>query len=302
MIKRLRHCAAVAVLGLLALAGPAGAQVQTARINGAHIAYRDLNRFARGVPLVMITGYGSTMAEWDPSLIARLARHRRLILLDNRGIGRSTGSVRGLTIRRMANDASGLIRALRQRRVDVLGWSMGGFIAQELALDNPGLVRRLILASTDPGSPHTVTGSPSVIRVLTNPATTPTELFPILFPADQQVRANTWFRSIVSQPGVTGADFAVPATTAAAQKAATTTGWLHAKEGSYARLPKLTALTLVAYGTRDVIVPAANAQLLLHRLPHARGVRMTDAGHAFLFQDPITSAAAFHHFLNQPPA
>ena len=81
-------------------------------------------------------------AWWDPAFIQRLAEHRRLILFDNRGTGNSTGSSRGLTIRRMADDAVGLIHGLKLRRTDVLGWSMGGFIAQQLALDSPRLSRR----------------------------------------------------------------------------------------------------------------------------------------------------------------
>ena len=268
-------------------------------MDGARIACRELNPSAKGTPLVLIIGYGSTMAEWDPSFIQRLAEHRRVIMFDNRGMGNSTGSIRELTIRMMADDAAGLIRTLKLGQTDVLGWSMGGFIAQALTIQDPGLVRRLILASTDPGSARTVTGAPVVIGVLTNPDSTPSEKLAILFPADQQSAGDTWLQAVGSQPGITADDFATPVTTLAAQTAATTTGWLGRGEGVYAELRRVHAPTLVAYGTLDVIVPPANAQLLITRIPRAIGLRVGDAGHAFLFQQPTAIATASADFLNR---
>jgi pimeloyl-ACP methyl ester carboxylesterase len=274
------------------------APLHTTLVDGATIAYRDLNPSAKGTPLLLIVGFGSTMAEWDPALVARLAAHRRLIMFDNRGIGDSTGAVGGLTVTEMATDATGLIRALGLGRTDVLGWSMGGFIAQRLAIEHPGLVRRLILASTDPGSAHTVPGKPAAIDVLTNPATTPTQLLPILFPANQLAAGGAWLQAIGTQPGIMHADFAAPPATLAAQTLATTTRWLGKGEGTYARLADLRAPTLVAYGAGDVIVPPTDDRLLLRRIPRAIGMRVSDAGHAFLFQNPTAAGAAFAHFLD----
>jgi pimeloyl-ACP methyl ester carboxylesterase len=294
---------AAALLALLALAGPAAggpapAPLRTAKIDGARIGYRVLNPAARGTPLVLITGYGATMAEWDPAFVARLATHRRVVMFDNRGMGNSTGPVDRLTVALMARDAAGLINLLKLRHPDVLGWSMGGFIAQQLALDEPGLVHRLILASTDPGSPHTVPGKPSVIRVLTSPQSTPTTLLPILFPARAQAAGVAWLHAIAAQPGLTGADFTAPAATLAAQKIATTADWLRAGDGTYAHLPRLTAPTLVAVGADDVIVPPRNAGLLLRRLPDVVGLLVPGAGHAFLFQQPAAVASSFSGFLD----
>ena len=267
------------------------------RVDGAGIAYRELNRTARGTALLLIVGYGSTMAEWDPALIRGLATRRRLIMFDNRGAGDSTGSVKHLSVHVMAGDAAGVIHGLKLGRVDVLGWSMGGFIAQELTLDSPALVRRLILASTDPGSPRATPGKPAVIRALTNPATTVAQLLPILFPRDQATAAKTWLTAIASQPGVTSRDFTVSPAATAAQKTATHSLWLGRGEGTYARLSAIRARTLVAYGTKDVVVPSSSAQLLFRHIPHAVSSRVRDAGHAFLFQDPVSVARAFTAFL-----
>jgi len=298
----------VALLASAAIVGHAFAQdslshaevapaVRFLHVDGAKIAYRDFNPTTRGTPLLMIVGYGATMAEWDPTLVSGLAQGRRVIMLDNRGAGDSTGSVKHLSVRLMAQDAYGVVHALKLGRVDVLGWSMGGFIAQELTLDHPEMVRRLILAATNAGSPHATPDKPAVERTLTNPATTVPELLPILFPANQLAAGQAWIAAIASQPDVTAQAFVISAATKAAQKTAVRTLWDGPGEGSYARLPTLRAATLVAYGTDDVIIPPVNSQILLKRIPHATGVRFPDAGHAFLFQDPVTASRAFTAFL-----
>jgi pimeloyl-ACP methyl ester carboxylesterase len=199
--------------------------VRFLHVDGATIAYRDFNPTTRGTPLLMIVGYGATMAEWDPTLVSGLAHGRRVIMLDNRGAGDSTGSVKHLSVRLMAEDAYGVVHALKLGRIDVLGWSMGGFIAQELTLDHPKVVRRLILAATNAGSPHATPDKPAVERTLTNPATTVPELLPILFPANQLAAGQAWITAIASQPGVTAQAFVIPAATKAAQKTAVRTLW-----------------------------------------------------------------------------
>jgi len=302
-----RHLLALLAAAALAgaVAAPAAAQqpapttfpVQTAEVRGATLGYRDINPTAPGTPLVLIAGYGLTMTEWDPTFVMTLAQNRRVITFDNRGIGRSGGPVRGLTVRSMARDTAGLIRALGLGRVDVLGWSMGGYIAQQLAISSPQLVNRLILAATDPGSPHAIQPTQRVIDILTSPSTTPTDLLPILFPADQQAAGQAWMAAISAQPNLTAADFAAPAETMAAQSRATGRRWYGRGHGTYRNLPRIKAPTLVAHGTEDVIVPPGNARLLARRIPNVTRRTYRDAGHAFLFQDPAAKAQAFAAFL-----
>ncbi|WP_259314011.1 alpha/beta fold hydrolase [Capillimicrobium parvum] len=295
------------LIAALALAAPsaAGAQaptsvpVQTVAVNGATLGYRVLNPDAKGRPLVLICGYGFTMSEWDPSFVERLAQGRTVVLFDNRGIGTSSGPVKGLTIQTMADDTAGLIRALKLGRPDVLGWSMGGYVAQELALDSPRLVRRLILASTDPGSPRAKEPSSNVVATLTNPDLTPSDLLPVLFPSDQQAAGQAWLAAVGAQPNLTAADFNTPGDTMNEQELANAQRWYGRGQGTYARLPKLRARTLIGYGTQDVIVPPGNAKLLARRIPHRTLMRVPDAGHAFLFQQPAAKAAAFDRFLDR---
>jgi len=178
----MRRAIAIAVVALTGLAAtPAAASagdsfnpspVKHVTVNGGSFGYRTVGS---GPPLVMIMGFTGTMTEWDPALVGRLSQSHRVIVFDNRGMGESVDApVAGLTIEGMADDTAALIEALvPSGRAHVLGWSMGSYIGEMLALRHPGRVRRLVLAGSDPGSPHAIQDSPQVNAVLSDPATTP---------------------------------------------------------------------------------------------------------------------------------
>ena len=117
-------------------------------VAGAQIGYR---RIGKGRPLLVLNGFAATSADWDPSFIDGLASYNELILVDHRGIGGSPDDGKPFDIAQLADDAARVIEALGFERISVLGWSMGGFIAQTLALENPVRVNKLVLLSTDPG-------------------------------------------------------------------------------------------------------------------------------------------------------
>src|ERR1700729_4404720 len=137
---------------------PGTASVVSAPVRIAHtrlgaVGYRVVGS---GPPLVLIMGYAGTMEVWDPRLVHALARHNRVVMFDNAGIGRTQPlpgeQTATLTIDAMADQTSALIDALGLGRPDVLGWSMGGMIAQALAVLHPAQVRRLVLCATYPGT------------------------------------------------------------------------------------------------------------------------------------------------------
>ncbi len=138
--------------------------------NGAQIGYR---RIGNGRPLLVLNGFAATSADWDPSFIDRLASSNELILLDNRGIGSSTDNGKPFDIAQLSDDAARVIETLGFERTNVLGWSMGGFIAQTLALNDPARVRKLILLSTDPGGTAAELASPAILGQLTDTSGTP---------------------------------------------------------------------------------------------------------------------------------
>src|SRR5271157_650793 len=146
-------------------AGTAQVQVRTVAVDDIDIAYRD---FGQGKPLILITGYGATMDLWPPEVLSNLSLEHRVIVFDNRGMGNTTTSAKPFSIGLFADDTAGLMDALNISRADVLGWSMGADIAQELALRHPGKVDRLILYAGSVGGNESVPASPDVVERLTN--------------------------------------------------------------------------------------------------------------------------------------
>src|SRR5213595_2844765 len=159
--------------------------IATIPVDGAQIAYR---RLGNGRPLLVLNGLAAMSADWDPSFIDRLSSANDLVLLDNRGIGASTDDGAPFTIAKLAADTAQVIEALEFERASVLGWSMGGFIAQTLAFNDPARVHKLILLSTDPGGTAAELASPSILEQLTETSGTPygqaRRLLFLLFPSD----------------------------------------------------------------------------------------------------------------------
>src|SRR5436305_6643645 len=159
--------------------------IATIPVDGGRIAYR---RLGSGRPLIVLNGLAATSAGWDRSFIDRRASGNEINLLDNRGIGASTDDGAPFDIAQLADDTARVIEALEFERASVLGWSLGGFIAQTLALDHYGLVDRLILLSTDPGGADAKLASPDVRSRLADMSGTPHEqarrLLSLLFPGD----------------------------------------------------------------------------------------------------------------------
>jgi pimeloyl-ACP methyl ester carboxylesterase len=137
-------------------------------------------------PLVVLNGFAATSADWDPLFIDRLASSNQLILIDSRRIGRSTDDGRAFDISQLADDVQRVVEMLSVGRVNVLGWSMGGFIAQALAMQHPDRISKLILLSTAPGGADADRASAQVWSQLIDMSGTPHEqarrLLSLLFP------------------------------------------------------------------------------------------------------------------------
>ena len=253
-----------------------------------------------GPALLMNMGSGSTMSEWDPALLDRLARHHRLVIYDYRGLGRSS-RIRpaGLTIARLADDAAGLLDRLRIDRADVLGWSLGGFVAQQIAIRHPEKVRHLILAATNPGGSRTRLGPLWAQRIDSDPHATDLEQLSTNFPRSPAGRrAARTFLHRLERAADTGAipdDFLVPRSGYEAQLGAEDR-WLRS-DATYDALARVHAPTLVADGTLDVLTPPVNSRVIAARIPGARLSLHPRAGHAFLFQNRGRFAAELTSFV-----
>jgi pimeloyl-ACP methyl ester carboxylesterase len=262
------------------------ASIHALRVPWGQIGYRSVGR---GSPLVLIMGLAGTMDAWPPSLIAALAQRHRVIVFDNEGIGLSTLRRKTLTITRMADDTATLIATLRLHRPDVMGWSMGGFIAQALAVRHPGAIRRLVLSATAPGSGNAVSPSAAVIRALGNGAA---GALNYLFPSDQSKVAAVYTQQITSYPHF----YLTPASIVTLQLEASS-GWLAGHEAAGAGVRRLRLPTLIGDGRDDVILPTANTVRLAHAIHGSRLKLYPDAGHGFVFQDERDWAATINRFL-----
>jgi len=274
------------------------ARVKRARLGSVELAYYERGS---GPPLLLNIGSASTMSEWDPALLASLAARRRLIVYDYRGIGLSSRiPAKGLTIETLADDASALLDHLGIERADVLGWSLGGFVAQQIAIRHPERVRRLILAGTNPGGARTVFGPPYAQEIDSDPDATDEEILSVNFPRTREGRAAA--RAFLdrledaAETGESPLDFTVPRSGYRAQLGAEER-W-YESEANLERLSDLRIPVLVATGRRDLLTPLANSRLIASRIPGARLVAFSGAGHAFLFQDYPRFARLVEEFLH----
>jgi pimeloyl-ACP methyl ester carboxylesterase len=248
------------------------APVRVARTKDGPVGYRVVGT---GPPLVLIMGYGLTMEGWDPRLVHALAGHHKVVMFDNAGIGRTGQLPLPVSIDDMAGQTSALITTLGLGRPDVLGWSMGGAIAQALAVLHPGQVRDLVLAATFPG--NGADAAPPASETPVNGGD---------FPADQTKAYDAAKAAI--------AEYKAPArapAAAQAQQSAALSDWNVGHDPAGLKTGQISASTLIADGTEDQLDPAANARTL-HGLIHGSKLKLySDAGHAFLFQDWAPFAA-----------
>ena len=266
----------------------AHAPIRAVEAGQGKVGYRAVGE---GRPLVLIMGLSGTMDAWPPSFVDALARHRRVVVYDNEGIRRTTRGPDPLTVSRMADDAASLIRALRLRRPDVLGWSMGGMVAQSLARRHPQRVRRLVLCATAPGDGAGTLPPPDVLSELSDP-TGASGVFSQLFPTSRKA-GERYLAQILSYRK---ASPSAPAAVTQAQFAASG-AWLLGGDASGRRLGTLRVRTLVGSGGLDRLLPTANQRYLARRLPRARLRLYRDAGHGFLFQHQHDFVGEISRFL-----
>jgi pimeloyl-ACP methyl ester carboxylesterase len=265
---------------------------------GVMYAYRRLGRADAGAPpLVLLQHFRGNLDNWDPALVDALAATREVILFDNAGVGGSSGTT-PRTVTAMAHDALRFLEALELREVDMLGFSLGGFVAQELVLIRPRLVRRLVLAGTGPQGGEDMHGFADEVYVsATRDAPGAEDLLALFFErSETSVAAGREFvQRIFARTDDRDADTSLA--TRDAQLDAIHT-WGIPDPSKLNRLAGITQPVLVANGDNDRMVPTRNSRLLADRLPDARLRIYPDAGHGFLFQYPAEFSADVEAFLS----
>jgi pimeloyl-ACP methyl ester carboxylesterase len=266
--------------------------------NGVTFAFRRFgNTDGATLPLVCFQHYRGNLDNWDPALVDAIAQQREVILFDNAGVGGSTGVV-PRTVTPMAYDALALLGALDLREIDILGYSMGGFVAQELTLIRPRLVRRLVLAGTGPQGGQELHGyRDEVYGNATADEPGADDLLALFFERSQTSveQGQEFIQRIFAR--TEGRDVGTSLDTRDRQLDAVTT-WGIPDSSRLDRLAGITQPVLATNGDNDRIVPTINTLLLAERLPNAELKIYPDAGHGFLFQYPAEFAHELDAFLS----
>jgi pimeloyl-ACP methyl ester carboxylesterase len=267
--------------------------------NGVTYAYRRFgNTETAALPLVFFVHFRANLDNWDPLLVDTIAQQREVILLDNTGVAGSTGTTPG-TVEAMALDAIAFTDALGIRRYDLLGFSLGGFVAQEVALIRPHQARRIVLAGTGPrGGRDMHVFTRVVLEIAVKDASVAEDLLIIFF--EQTATSQARGRQFIDRLGSRREDRDAPVSLATrdAHLSAIET-WGIPDPTRLNRLVGITQPTLLANGDNDIMVPTENTYLLADHLPNARLSIYSDAGHGFLFQYPVEFGTEVNAFLGQ---
>jgi len=261
--------------------------------DGVRYAYRRFGK-AGTIPLLFLGYFNSNMDAWDPNVTNNLARDHEVILFDNAGVGASGGETPG-TVEEMTQHCVAFCRALGLKAVDVVGFSLGGMIAQQLALERPDVVERLILVGTGPRGGEGMT-------------------FTELSPEEQADPVAFLLGAFFSPSGASQAagrdyvrrlawrekdrDLPVSRNSAVAQLAAIREWGSIPATGRYSRLKNIAHPTLIVHGNRDVVVAPVNALILAEHLPNAQLIVYSDSSHGAQYQHAEMFLEHLRLFLN----
>ena len=263
--------------------------------NGIDYAYREVGE---GTPaLVLLQHFRGNLDNWDPALVDALAHNRRVVTFDNAGVGGSTGTTPS-TIAQMASDAIDFIDALGVGEVDLLGFSIGSFLAQEIALVRPSTVRKVVLAASAPQGASGMHGwAPEVIDAVGKPETSAADYLGVFFAdseasraAGQQVAGRVFAARTANRDAPTSWQ------TRLAQYDAVC-AWGQPNHSLLERVSAIDKPVFVANGDSDPMILPRYSYLLAGLIPQARLKIYPDAAHGFLFQHHAEFAADVEEFL-----
>jgi pimeloyl-ACP methyl ester carboxylesterase len=273
-------------------------QTQFVDANGIRFAYRRFGKTG-GVPLIFNMHFRGTMDHWDPAVTDGFAKDREVILFDNAGVASSSGEV-PTSIEEMGSNAIAFTKALGLKQVDVLGFSIGGLVAQEIALQASALVRRLVLVGTGPRSGESMdTGTPEGKQIFGATYENPDDLWLSVHftPSDVSQWAGRKFlkrfrlRTKDRDPEVSE-KAALAQRTAIAQ-------WGAKRERPWDYLKNIKQPTLIVSGSNDVIIYTINSYILQQNLPNAQLIIYPDSAHGSLYQYPELFVRHASMFLDQ---
>jgi pimeloyl-ACP methyl ester carboxylesterase len=267
-------------------------QTRFVETSGIRFAYRAFGR-TDGVPLVFLQHFTGTMDSWDPALVNPLAETRPVIVFNNTGVGTSSGTTPS-SVEQMAADAASFMAALGLNDVDLLGYSLGGFIAQVLATQEPSLVRNLIVVGSAPRG-----GEEHLLAVLQDALSrgVPDPRVPLFFTPSEASQAAG--HAFVQRAAVRVKDRDPESTEAVSNpQAKAIITWCAVEDPGHASLKAITQPTLIVHGSDDTMFPSGNAYTMFKAMGNAQLILYPDSGHGAIFQHHETFVANALTFLN----
>lgn len=270
---------------------------KTVDVDGTTFAYRELGP-ATGVPVVFLHHFAAVLDDWDPRVLDGIASRHHVIAFDNRGVG-ATGSQVPTDVEQMGVDAVAFIRALGHDQVDLIGFSLGGGVAQMMALQAPGLVRRMVLAGTGPRGGGGIWKMPLIVGGAYAKAflmrKDPRHF--LFFPRTKKGKqaANAYFARLAERTA--DRDEPISSQARLAQLRAITAAGLHSADD----LSQITIPAFVANGDKDLMVASEHSKDMAARLPDSRLRIYPDSGHGGIFQYHEEFVAEVLEFLAAVP-
>jgi len=273
------------------------AATQLIDVKGTSFAYREFGA-PSAIPLVFLHHLTATLDDWDPAVLDGLAATRRVIIFDNRGVGRS-GGVTPDSVAAMARDAAAFLDAKGLKQVDLLGYSLGGFVAQLLAVTRPALVRRLILAGTGPAGGEGISDVEAVLTGAMQKGAAQgrhPKSFLFFSPTSSSQRAGQEFLTRLAARKQ-DLDTAASNETIQAQVKAIAV-WGSPSSAKEVDLGAIRQPALVVNGNHDIMVPTSNSIVLFEKLGNAQLSLYPDSGHGALFQHSRSFVEQVGRFLD----
>ena len=276
---------------------PSTAKTQFVDAGSTRYAYRRIGT-QQGIPLVLVHRFRATIDWWDPAFIDAIAEERDVIMFDNVGIGYTEGAPMN-TVDAYTVGAVAFIEALGLPQVDLLGWSFGGVVAQDIALQRPDLIRKLIVAGSGSGSAPGMPAMPErVANIMLKPGTDVEDALYLFYPETDAAQAQGVEHFSKIAAGMPKNAPVVTQEAAMGQLAAITATLAAPWEQVAVKLNKMTLPVLYAGGSHDVMIDGFASYAAVQELPNAKLVLYSDAGHAFLFQHLENFTAEVKAFLH----
>ena len=276
--------------------------IQNISANKVHVGDIDIayKIFGKGKPILLISGSGNVMDVWPTPMLQELSYNRTVIIFDNRGVGNTTLGTKPISVEQMAKDTIGLLDALKIQQPDVLGFSMGSFVAEQLTLTHPDRVNRLILYGASCGGQEGIPQSPQVAKIISGFVNNRTEdvdaFLSVTFPSE-------WVKAHPNYLETIPRSMEIILSSTLVKQFNAVENWLVTNwSGVCDQLAKIYRPVLIITGTEDVAVPSANSLILAQNIPGAWLVQIEGAGHGLMYQYPQLFTMVLETFIENTEA